>query len=111
MSDDNFCEVDCCECGIKFKFTKKIEEMWRKSGKSFFCPNGHSLAWNKEKETPEQKELKTLREKVKELQGKLDAALKDAAEQKKRADDLTVELEIWRPSTTETKDGSDQVRG
>jgi hypothetical protein len=31
------------------------------------------------------------------LQTKLDAALKDAADQKKRADELANELEIWHP--------------
>ena len=100
MSDD-FCEVDCCTCGIKFKFSKKIEEMWRKSGKSFLCPNGHSLSWTVEKETPETKELKTLRTEVKELKTKLETALKDVESQKKRADDLQTELEIWRPTSAD----------
>lgn len=108
MSDE-FNEVDCCNCGIKFKFSKKIEEMWRKDEKTFYCPNGHPLVWNKPKESEEQKELKTLRSKVKDLQEKLDAALKDVSVQKKRADELATELEIWRPSTAETKDGSEQT--
>lgn len=100
MSED-FCEVDCPACGIKFKFTKKIEEMWRESGKTFYCPNGHTLNWSKPKESPEQKELKQLRSEVKELKEKLATSEKQTEDHKRRVDELTAELEIWRPSTTE----------
>lgn len=103
MSDEDFCEVDCCNCGIQFKFSKKIEEMWRKDEKTFYCPNGHSLVWKKPKESEEQKELKKLRAEVKELKEKLAASEKNAEAEKKRADDLANELEIWRPSTTDDK--------
>jgi hypothetical protein len=99
MSEE-YCEVDCCSCGIKFKFSTKIEEMWRKSAKPFFCPNGHGLSYPKEKETPEQKELKTLRTEVKELKTKLESALKDVDTHKKRVDEIQMELEIWKPSTS-----------
>lgn len=102
MSED-LCEVDCCTCGINFKFSKKIEEMWRKSEKTFHCPNGHPLQWTKSKETDEQKELKKLRVEVKELNDKLLAANKQAEEQKKKVDELTTELEIWRPTTNDDK--------
>lgn len=96
--------VTCCDCGIEFHFSKKIEEMWRKSEKTFFCPNGHKLVWNKpEDETPEQKELKSLRGEVTELKGKLEAALKDVEAEKKRADELALELEIWHPTDRTTQ--------
>lgn len=102
MSEEEaYCEVDCCECGIKFKFAKKIEEMWRKSGKTFHCPNGHNLAWSKDAETAEAKELKKLKIEHQALKEKLEAVSQEAAKQKKRADDLAAELEIWQPSTTE----------
>ncbi len=105
MADEEYNEVDCCNCGIKFKFSKKIEEMWRKDEKTFFCPNGHSLVWHKPKESAEEKELKRLRAEVKELNTKLEAALKDVESQKKRADDLALELEIWHPTSTDQKAG------
>lgn len=101
MSTEEFNEVNCCNCGITFKFSKKIEEMWRKDEKTFYCPNGHSLVWNKPKETEEQKELKKLKAEVKELKEKLVAAEKQVEDQKQRVNELTTELEIWRPSTTE----------
>lgn len=98
MSEE-YCEVNCCDCGITFKFTKQIEKMWRESGKTFYCPNGHSLHWDKPKETEDQKELKKLRTEVASLKDKLTAAEKTATDQKKKIDELTAELEIWRPST------------
>lgn len=107
--DNDFNTVDCCECGIKFGFSPKIEEMWRNSEKTFYCPNGHQLHWSKPKETEEQKELKSLRSKVSDLEKKLEAAQKEVAEQKKRADDLQTELEIWRPNTPEPSNGSEQT--
>ncbi len=103
MSDEEFCVVNCNECGITFKFSKKIEDMWRKSSKTFYCPNGHSLHWPKPKESEEEKELKKLRVEVNELRTKLVAAEKKAEDQKKRADELASELEIWRPTTNDDK--------
>lgn len=90
--------VSCCECGIVFGFSPKIEKMWRESGKNFVCPNGHSLHWSKPTETPEQKELKELRVEVKKLKEKLDAAIAQTAEYKLKNEELTSELEIWKPS-------------
>jgi predicted ribosome quality control (RQC) complex YloA/Tae2 family protein len=104
MSDEDFSVVNCNECGITFKFSKKIEDMWRKSSKTFYCPNGHSLHWPKPKESDEEKELKKLRAEVNELRTKLVAAEKKAEDQKKRADELASELEIWRPTTNDKKD-------
>jgi hypothetical protein len=100
MSEE-YNSVTCNTCGIEFKFLKKIEELWRKSEKTFHCPNGHGLVWAKPKESDEERELKKLRVEVKGLKDKLVAADKRAEEQKKRADDLAAELEIWRPTTTE----------
>ena len=104
MSEEEFCSVNCCECGITFKFTKTIEKMWRDSGKNFFCPNGHTLHWSKPVETEDQKELKKLKVELASLKEKLAAAEKKATDQKKLADDLAAELEIWRPSTSSNED-------
>ena len=87
---------NCPDCGIFFGIPKEMEATWRTSHKQFFCPNGHSLSWRGE--TPQQKELVTLRKKVETLQTKLDAALKDVADQTKKVEELTLKLEIWEPS-------------
>lgn len=92
---------NCPDCGICFGIPKEMEQIWRNSHKGFFCPNGHSLSWKAPAETEEQKELKTLRTKVTDLETKLATASQEAADQKKRADDLQAELEIWRPTTKE----------
>ena len=103
MSEE-FNSVTCNTCGIEFKFRKTVEELWRKSEKTFHCPNGHGLVWNKPKESEEEKELKKLRAEVNELRTKLVAAEKKAEDQTKRADELASELEIWRPTTNDKKD-------
>jgi hypothetical protein len=59
--------VTCNNCGIEFKFHKKIEDLWRDTEKTFYCPNGHGLVWKKPKESSEQKELKKLRAEIDEL--------------------------------------------
>lgn len=94
-------EVTCAECGIEFSFSTKIEKLWRKSGKTFYCPSGHTLHWAVEVETPEKKELEKLRVEVKDLKSKLEVAMKDAESQKKKSDELTLELEIWKPASKE----------
>jgi peptidoglycan hydrolase CwlO-like protein len=76
---------------------KNVTAQWRKNHHSFVCPNGHSLSWNDESD--QEKELKALKEKVKELETKLQAAQNDVANEKKRADELAAELEIWKPSS------------
>jgi seryl-tRNA synthetase len=103
--EEEFCSVDCNECGITFKFTTTIEKMWRKSSKTFFCPNGHSLHWPKQTETEEQKELKKLRAEVTSLKDKLTAAEKTVETQKKRIDELIIEVETWKPTSIEDKVG------
>jgi hypothetical protein len=100
-------QLNCPSCGLSFGFPKEVEKLWRESHKQFFCPNGHSMSWTGE--SPSEKEHRLRKEKVEELETKLAAALKELEAQKKRADELAAELEIWRPTTTETKDGSEQA--
>jgi predicted RNase H-like nuclease (RuvC/YqgF family) len=95
--------VTCDTCGLDFKFPQKVEDLWRKSEKTFYCPNGHGLVWTKPKETDEEKELKKLRTEVKELKEKLLAAERQSEEHKKRVDELAAELEIWQPSYADKK--------
>lgn len=99
MTTCNSCTIEayvCAECGITYGLDRAVVAMWRKSHKKFVCPNGHSLAWDEE--TPEEKELKSLKEQVKSLSDKLTAALKDNEDQGKRIEELVTELEIWKPS-------------
>ena|SRR5277367_5648306 len=99
MSDDNkINEVTCGDCGILFGLQLKVEKIWRESGKHFFCPNGHTLHWDKPVDTPDKREIKTLTLEVKSLKEKLEAALSEVEAQSKTIKALTLELEIWKPT-------------
>lgn len=94
-SNEDIDSFHCCTCGIYFGIDKEVVKLWKNSHKGFVCPNGHNLAWNGESSTD--KEIKALKEEVKSLKEKLAAAEAQAASEKKRADELATELEIWRP--------------
>lgn len=96
---DELNTLNCPSCGLAFGFPKEVEKLWRESHKQFFCPNGHSMSWTGE--SPSEKEHRLRLEKVKELESKLASALKEVEAQKKQIAELTAELEIWKPSTTE----------
>lgn len=97
MSDSNSEEVTCPACGICFSFPKKVADLWRDSHKQFYCPNGHGMSWTGE--TSQQKELKSLRNEVKELRAKVDAYQVNEEVYLKQIKDLTNELEIWKPTS------------
>ena len=86
-------EEVCVDCGIHFGLPEEVEPLWRKVHKVFYCPNGHSLQWSIP--TPE---VDTLRKEIKELREKLEMAQEEATKQKKRIEELLLELEIWKPS-------------
>ena len=98
MSDEDIEIFNCCTCGIRFGISKSVTVLWRAGKKSFFCPNSHPLAFSDE--TPDQKELKTLRASVKELTEKLAQAVSDLEIQKKRNTELESELEIFGIQTS-----------
>lgn len=91
--------INCPTCGIAFGIAKAMEKIWKESHKSFFCPNGHSMSWPGE--TPSDKEARLNKEKIVELEAKLATALTELEDQKKKTAELTAELDIWKPSTTE----------
>lgn len=40
-----FC--NCASCGVKFGFPDDLDESLRKTGNTFYCPNGHSNVYRK----------------------------------------------------------------
>ncbi len=40
---DGYNQTSCPECGVEFALRTAFEDMLRRSGKGFYCPNGHSL--------------------------------------------------------------------
>jgi len=99
MSESKDCKVNCCVCGITFKFSEIIEGMWRRSGKTFFCPNGHGLNWdkNKHKDKDEEK-IESLEKEIQELKDKLSSSQEEIDKLKEKITELETELEIWKPS-------------
>jgi len=50
--------IDCPRCGVLFAVTEELDDRWRSNGKSFYCPNGHSMSYtdNTEKRLREAKD-------------------------------------------------------
>ena len=99
----------CYDCGILMGIDSDVVTSWKKSHKNFTCPNGHVQHWGDE--SVQEKEISSLKAEVKTLKTKLEAADKLAEEQTKKLAEMTTELEIWRPSTTDKDEtnGSKQV--
>lgn len=38
--------TDCANCGIVFAIPEELRDRRVNDGRSFYCPNGHSLGWN-----------------------------------------------------------------
>lgn len=96
MSEEESLEgVNCCTCGIRFHFLKRIVASRRESGKTFYCPNGCSLSWPKPKE-----EIELLKKEIEELKKKLELALKEIEARKKLSEELQLEVDLWKPAET-----------
>lgn len=93
--EEEFANVLCVSCGIHFGLPKEMEKAWRKSGKTFYCPNEHSLHWDKE--DPNDEKTKLAKE-VKELTDKLATLKKELIAKDKKIEELLLEIEIWHPS-------------
>lgn len=98
MSEEKTVEsFNCAECGLRFGIDKGVIAIWKKSHKSFVCPNGHTLSWKDI--TPEEKELAALRSEVAELKKSLSEKTAAYEELIQQSQKLTTELELWKPST------------
>ncbi len=75
--------IDCPNCGILFAITQELEERRRGDGKSFYCPNGHSMSYH----GSTSEKLKKERDRSANLVARLDQerARRDAAERSRAA--------------------------
>jgi hypothetical protein len=89
MSDNNLNRYICPVCGIAYGLDKDVDTVWRLEGHNYCCPNAHALRLAKG----------TNHDEVGELKQKLATATTEATTQKKRADELQAELDIWKPRT------------
>lgn len=94
-------EYCCPDCGINFAIPQAVDEMWQRTNKTFFCPNGHSVSHVEN--SAETKERNKLRKEVEELRVKYKLAVEEAAKLSKQVEDLKLELEIYKPATIEAQ--------
>jgi len=64
-------ETVCNACGITFAFPLIRYEEFRRTGKSFYCPNGHGLSFSENEEARLRKQLATEQEQIKQLKTEL----------------------------------------
>lgn len=69
---------ECCNCGVVFAVSNDLQDSWRKTKRTFHCPNGHAQSYTES--TAER------------LQRELDAAKRDVEWQKNRAATLDAQL-------------------
>lgn len=84
-------EVTCDGCGITFAFPQKLLEGFMRTGKSFYCPNGHSLSYSETEGTclrkqlaAEQEQIKQLKTELLRVQDQLEASERELRRHKKR---------------------------
>lgn len=53
---------DCCVCGVNFGVTENFHLSRKKTGKEFYCPNGHSLIYKNSEYDELKKNAKMYRE-------------------------------------------------
>jgi len=94
---DEFCDIVCCSCGVHFKVEELVRDRWKKFLQQFFCPNGHGQRYLAPKLSVEQEKIDKLTAENEELKKQLEVALKNAEQEKVRANGLVTELEVWAP--------------
>jgi Zn finger protein HypA/HybF involved in hydrogenase expression len=63
--------MECCNCGVLFAISNELQDNFRKTKKSFYCPNGHSQSYTENE--------------ADRLRRQLEAAQRDVEWQKNRA--------------------------
>jgi hypothetical protein len=84
----------CASCGVLFAAPENMLDERRRTGKSFFCPNGHSLTYNSEN-TRLKNEANNLRDRL--------------ASERARADQTEASLRATRGVVTKQKKKLEKV--
>ena len=67
-------EETCIECGILFAMPADYIKTRQETGKSFYCPNGHSMVYGKGTATALREQLKDAEERARRLAAQLVSA-------------------------------------
>lgn len=84
-----FLTEECCNCGVLFAVSEDLIAQWRKTKRSFYCPNGHSQSYTESEADRLKREL----ERVK----------RDADWQKQRAESIEKRLIAQKGQLTKLK--------
>lgn len=82
-------KVTCVSCGVEFGLSDGHHAVLKAKNTTYYCPNGHGQFFTKHTS-----ELEELRAEVKTLK-------EQAAKDKATIEELTREVEIWRPASAE----------
>lgn len=93
----------CPTCGITYALPQRVVEDRRETGRSWYCPNGHTLSFTKS-------ESDRLREESQRLQRKLDDEKANAAWWRNRADSERRETEHARAQANGYKGALTKVK-
>jgi hypothetical protein len=81
----NLAIEECCNCGVAFAMPASLQQRLRDRGGDFFCPNGHSQHYC-------EPTVEALKKKLVAKQAEMDQLSAKAAEEKRRADAISVSL-------------------
>lgn len=59
-----YTDTSCCRCGLQFCLTTAFFQERRKDGKTFYCPNGHSLHYGESEAAQLKKQLEAERQRA-----------------------------------------------
>jgi septal ring factor EnvC (AmiA/AmiB activator) len=82
----------CCVCGTPFAIEATLQEQFKKTGNSFFCPNGHKQHYSESTD-----------EKIKQLEKQLKQSKDDEAWWRQQAEKRTGELATTKKALSTTR--------
>lgn len=76
---------DCPDCGIVFAMPNAMAKRRREDGRTFWCPNGHSMSWHEDEADRQRKRADRLDKQLTRARAEEDRARAEAAHQAKVA--------------------------
>ena len=62
---------ECCECHVPFGMTQAMNDLMRRTGKLFYCPNGHPQLYTESTEQKLRKEVEDAKAQAKRFEVKM----------------------------------------
>ncbi len=74
---------ECPECGVTYGAPERFFESRRSDGKTFYCPNGHSLSWHETDADRLRKQLKAAQDNARYYQDRMSEARQERDAEKR----------------------------